>query len=219
MRPYRAYRLDAAAGAPAGSRPSACGCSRRIRWGLGDPAVALMGCPRRRDPGPGRRRSARRLGRRWRWPCLPRRDRFSRREVLIGRITARVTLFVLAAAALAWFAYDLRAVSLDAQGRSEAGLAMAPLRWTGRCRSSVRRRAGMLIRPQDRRGEVPDLPRSLRAGYRRSERGSAHEPRNILAWSLWPRRRQRPTPAARRKPTNSCSFCSDIPSFITPRRE
>ena len=42
---------------------------------------------------------------------------------MTGRIAARVILFVLAAAALAWFAYDVRAVSLDAQGRSEARLA------------------------------------------------------------------------------------------------
>jgi hypothetical protein len=42
---------------------------------------------------------------------------------MIGRTAARVGLVVLAALAAAWLAYDLRAVSLDAQGRAEARVA------------------------------------------------------------------------------------------------
>jgi hypothetical protein len=42
---------------------------------------------------------------------------------MIGRTAARVGLVVLAALAAAWLAYDLRAVSLDAQGRADARVA------------------------------------------------------------------------------------------------
>lgn len=45
---------------------------------------------------------------------------------MIGRTSARVGLVALAAVAVAWLAYDLRALSLDAQGRATAKVARRP---------------------------------------------------------------------------------------------
>jgi hypothetical protein len=104
---------------------------------------------------------------------------------MIGRVAARVALVAVAAVAVAWLAYDLRALNLDAQGRAEAGVARDPSQ-VNRALSLFSRAAHGNADPAPRIDEANFL---LRIGQTAKAAGVLNavaraNPGNLVAWSL-----------------------------------
>jgi hypothetical protein len=104
---------------------------------------------------------------------------------MITGITARVGLAALAVVAVAWLAYDLRALSLDAQGRAQARVA----------RSTPQVERALSLFADAARGNADPTPRIdearflLSLGRTRQAVGVLDtvvhtNPGNVLAWSL-----------------------------------
>jgi hypothetical protein len=104
---------------------------------------------------------------------------------MIGRISARLALLALAALAIAWFAYDLHALSLDARGRAAAGVAQSAPQ-VQRALSQFADAAHLNADPTPRIDEARFL---LSLGRTRQAAGVLNavvhaNPGNVLAWSL-----------------------------------